>query len=206
MAGSPSGPSTYNTSTKVYCVSQAGLDRMRQLHPAQADRFSLARLGTVDHGLAPWSPDPVLRIISVSNLVPLKRVALLADALRLVSIPVHWTHVGDGPERAGIERRIAGLPAHVQALLLGNVPNQQLLRSYAEVPKDLFVHVSASEGGVPVSIQEASSFGIPALACDAGGVREIVGEGGGILLPTDVDAVALARAVELAGYPAYHGP
>ena len=77
----------------------------------------------------------------------------------------------------------------------GAVPNHELITYYRHHPVDLFVHASASEGGVPVALQEAASFGIPLVACDAGGVRELVSEGTGLLLPVDVDPASLARAI-----------
>ena len=41
------------------------------------------------------------------------------------------------------------------------------------MPVDLFLTVSANEG-IPVSIMEAQSFGIPVIATDVGGISEIV--------------------------------
>ncbi|MBV6403741.1 MAG: glycosyltransferase [Flavobacteriales bacterium] len=181
---------------RLFLVSQAGLDDIKARHPAQAARCELARLGTHDHGPGPWSPAEVLRIVSASHLVPIKRVALLVDALRLVRRPVRWTHFGDGPERAAVEAAVATLPPHVHAELPGNIANQDLLAWYRSTPVDLFVHLSSTEGGVPVALQEAASFGIPLLAADAGGVREIVGPATGTLLPHRPEAAAIARQLD----------
>ena len=180
---------------RIYCVSRAGLDTMERLHPAYRDRFHLARLGTVDHGPGPWEPSDTLRLVSCSNLVPLKRVELIVQALGMIGRPVAWTHFGDGPERGRLEAMARALPDHIQVVWTGAVPNRELIAWYREHSVDLFVHVSASEGGVPVALQEAASFGIPLVACDAGGVRELVSEGTGLLLPVDVDPASLARAI-----------
>ncbi len=184
---------------RIHCVSQAGLDTMSLLHPAHKEKFHLARLGTEDHGPGPWTPSSALRLVSCSNLVPLKRVDLLVEALMRMQRPVQWTHFGDGPERARLERRIADLPANVQVELKGAVANTALMAWYRAHPVDLFVHLSASEGGIPVSIQEAVSFGIPVVACDAGGVREIVGPATGRLLPLECGADLLAGTLEELG-------
>ena len=56
---------------------------------------------------------------------------------------------------------------------------------------DVFVHLSHLEGGVAIAIQEAASFGIPVIATDSGGVREIMRPGTGVLLPR----MATAREV-----------
>lgn len=179
----------------VFCASQAGLDHLLQRYPKDAQRFELARLGTRDHGAGPWAPDPVLRITSCSHAIPLKRIDLLIDALALVGTPVRWIHFGGGPELESLRTKAAALPAHIQAELPGATANADILQHYATHPVDLAVHLSSSEGGVAVALQEAASFGIPLLATDAGGVRELVNEHTGTLLPLEVDAATVAQAL-----------
>jgi colanic acid/amylovoran biosynthesis glycosyltransferase len=72
-----------------------------------------------------------------------------------------------------VERAAARLPDRVSWRLAGHVDHSQLLECYRENRVDLFVSLSTSEG-LPVSMMEAISFGIPVLATDAGGVPEIV--------------------------------
>jgi len=47
-----------------------------------------------------------------------------------------------------------------------------------------------------VSIMEAQSYGIPVIATDTGGVREIVVEGTGSLLPVNFLPADLAKLIE----------
>lgn len=188
----------------VFCASQAGLDHMLQRYPKDADRFELARLGTRDHGAGPWSPGGPLRITSCSHAIPLKRIDLLIDALELVQRPVQWVHFGGGPELERLRMRAKSLPAHIRAELLGATANADILKHYATAPVDLAVHLSNSEGGVAVALQEAASFGIPLLATDAGGVRELVGPETGILLPLEVEASTVAEHLNsMPGSPLY---
>ena len=59
--------------------------------------------------------------------------------------------------------------------------------------------LSSDNEGTPVSLIEAAAAGLPAVATDVGGVREVVGEETGILVPRG-DAAGLASAiVEMAG-------
>lgn len=187
---------------RVFAASQAGLDHLRARHPEHQAKFHLARLGTRDHGPGPWSPSKVLRVASCSRLVELKRVPLLAGVLRKVAIPVEWTHFGDGPERDNVEALVASMPSSVHAALAGAVPNAEVMAWYRAHPVDLFIHLGESEGGVPVALQEAASFGIPLMACDAGGVREIVDERTGILLPLDPLPRQIVQLLE--EFPAGH--
>lgn len=178
---------------RVFIISQAGMDHMKEHYPDHAGKYVLSRLATSDHGAGPWSPSATLRLVSCSNLVPLKRVHLIVEALMRVNVPVAWTHFGDGDERAAIQEKIALLPANVRAELMGHRSNAEVIAWYRSNAVDLFLHMSSTEGGVPVALQEAASFGIPLLAADAGGVKEIVNEATGVLLAVDPDPGSIAR-------------
>lgn len=152
------------------------------------------RLGVFDHGLNPEREEPAFQIVSCSHVVPVKRVAFLAEVIGGLGINVRWTHIGDGPLRAKVEAVIAKFPKNVTGVLLGAMPNAEVLRYYSEHQVDLFVNVSESEG-VPVSIMEAFSFGIPVLATNTGGVSEIVDETVGKLLPVDISMEQLREVI-----------
>lgn len=180
---------------RILVASQAGLDDVLSRYPAMAHKFKLARLATLDHGAGPWAPSATLRVVSCSNLVELKRVPLIAEALGHVQGPVQWTHFGDGPERGAVEAAVKGLPGNISVELMGNRPNSEVIGWYRSRPADVFVHASSTEGGAPVAMQEAASFGIPLVAADAGGVREVVTAQSGILLPHAVLPQELGRVL-----------
>ena len=181
---------------RIFIASKAGMDHIKQQWPGNAEKIRLARLGTRDHGIGPWSLGRELRITSCSNLIPLKRVHLIAEALRHINYPVRWTHFGDGPERARVEAVIKTLPANIHVDLMGSRPNPEVIDWYKANPVDVFVHASYTEGGAPVALQEAASFGIPLVAADAGGVCEIVTDTTGILLPNALTAEALGAVLD----------
>lgn len=158
-------------------------------------RIELHRLGVFDHGLNPKMEEPAFQIVSCSNIVPVKRVAFLAEVISGLGFKVRWTHIGDGPLRSKVESVIAKFPENVTGVLLGAMPNEKVLDYYATHHVDLFVNVSESEG-VPVSIMEAFSFGIPVMATDVGGVSEIVDDSVGSLLPADVTKQQLKLFIE----------
>ncbi len=179
----------------LYPVSAAGRDDIVRRYPQHAAKITVSHTATFDHGPAPWAPDPAFRIVSCGNLIPIKRMHLLAEALALVQRPVHWTHFGDGSERDRIAAIVARSPAHVEVTLAGAVKNEDLLAFYAHRPVDLFIHLSETEGGVAVALQEAASFGIPLLAADAGGVRELVNAHTGELMPHELSPAAVAAHI-----------
>ncbi|MEO8590179.1 MAG: glycosyltransferase [Flavobacteriales bacterium] len=180
---------------RVICIATSGRDHLREQYPASAENIVLGHLGTTDHGPAPWSPDATLRLVSCSHLRAPKRLDVIAEALLRVKRPVHWTHLGDGPLRAALEELVRQCSANVRVALKGNVSNEDVLRWYHTHPVDLFVHASAKEG-LPVALMEAASFGIPLVANDVGGVREVVTERSGVLLPAEAGPAEWAAFID----------
>jgi glycosyltransferase involved in cell wall biosynthesis len=96
--------------------------------------------------------------------------------------------VGDGPERARVER-LAAEAGHVQVLgSRGDVPD--LLAAC-----DAFCLLSRAEA-LPMSILEAMALGLPVVTADVGGSAEAVadGETGIVVAPGDTGAAAGALA------------
>ena len=77
---------------------------------------------------------------------------------------------------------------------VGQLPPAAVLPWLTRNPVDLFCNVSDSEG-LPVSLMEAASCGIPMLARDVGGNREIVDASVGCLLPATCEAADIAEAI-----------
>lgn len=181
---------------EVYPISEDGKAYLDQLYEGKwNDKVQVMRLGTDDHGMNPEKGSGVPTLVSVSNLVSVKRVDRIIDSLKDCKQPVRWYHFGDGPLREELEKRAKTLPAHIEYRFMGAVPNETLIDFYRENHVDVFLNVSASEG-VPVSIMEALSFGIPVVATDVGGTHEIVLDGqNGYLLPREFDSGMLMKAV-----------
>lgn len=184
---------------RIYAVSTAGLEYLRAAHPEKRDLFTLATLGTTDHGVNPWCPPEPLRIASCSYIIPRKRLTAWVEVLRRVSVPVVWTHFGDGPEKDKVLEAITTLPSNVRVELMGQRSNAEVMAWYSANPVHLFVLYSELEGGVAVAAQEAASFGIPVLATDSGGVRDLLNAHTGRLLPRDPDPDEVARWID--AYP-----
>ncbi len=182
---------------RIVLIAEDGRRYLAEKYPAWADRLTVSRLGTEDHGTCPAPAERApLRLVSCSTLLPQKRVELIVRALGLLTdLPVRWTHYGDGPLRGEIEALCRTLPENVSWELKGHIDNTALLAEYARTPYHLFINVSSSEG-IPVSIMEAMSFSIPAAATDVGGTGELVLDGKtGVLLPADLSPERLAEAI-----------
>lgn len=183
-----------NALDRVFTISNDGKRYLSSQFPEQRHKIKTSRLGT--KAVLKKNPpinDGTFRIISCSYLKDVKRVHIIIEALSKMTIPVEWTHIGDGPLRGELERGIEQLPLNIKVHLLGNLTNEKVILTYKDNDFDVFVNVSESEG-IPVTFMEAFSCGIPIIATNVGGVPEIVNEQNGILLPKDLVAEDLKKA------------
>lgn len=140
--------------------------------------------------------DNQIIICSCSTIIPVKRVNLIIDLLASLNISnLKWVHFGDGFLRKEITEYAAERLPNIQYKLKGIVPNNKILDFYSQNYVDLFVNLSESEG-IPVSIMEALSAGIPVLATNVGGTAEAINVENGFLLPKDFDINEVSKLVE----------
>ena len=187
---------------KLYFISEQGRDYWLDHFPCEdTGRAAVRLLGCAPPGIGPSVslPGP-LRLFSCSSAIPLKRIGLLIRALARIpeAVPVFWTHIGGGPEldtlRSEAEALLAVRP-NVRYSFTGPLPNGEIRPLYVREGAALFINVSESEG-LPVSMMEAISVGIPLMGTEVGGVSELVGPDTGILLPADPSPEEIAGALE----------
>lgn len=160
-----------------------------------------ASIGHVPLGTPLLAPEPVARqapfvLLSCSNAVPGKRLELLARALEHLRTELTWVHVGDGPTLEAVRGIAAELPESIRVDFRGALSNDDVRALYPTLRPSLFVNVSEMEG-LPVSMMEAMSAGVPVLGTDVGGVSEIVSHGAnGMLLPPEAPAQGIAAAID----------
>jgi colanic acid/amylovoran biosynthesis glycosyltransferase len=156
----------------------------------------IARLGTISEGISIQSQDGYLRIVSTAMIEPVKRVELIAQALYYTKSKIIWYHIGDGSKFQEIkDLNSKNYNTNVETLLLGKIPSKEVLNFYINNTIDLFLNVSSSEG-VPVSIMEALSAGIPIYATNVGGTSEIVDSDVGLLLEPNISPMELALLLD----------
>ena len=134
-------------------------------------------------------------VVHVSNFRPVKRVPWLVEAFAeaTVDTDARLVLIGDGPEQAAARERAAALGAGGRVTFLGERDVLPELLASA----DVFALSSASES-FGLSALEAMACGTPVVACDAGGVREVVTHGTtGLLSGTEDRAAFSAHLAEL---------
>ncbi len=172
-------------------ISQHGQAYFKRRYPNISVPSLVSRLGVADSGIAIAGNDNTLHLVSCSGINEVKRVHLIAQALKQVDFKVNWVHFGWGDRGASVAALLKELPDNVNTSLKGAVSNSEVIEYYKTHPVDLFINVSAYEG-IPVAVMEAISFGIPVMATCVGGLPEIVNEQNGVLVCADISPAALA--------------
>ena len=192
---------TFQNLDGIFFISEHGKEyfenRLRVINP----KNMISRLGVENPflNIIPKSDPDFFRIVSCSSIIKVKRVDLIISALENLKTnrKIIWNHFGEGElmsEIKGLAEKKLGPLKNVEFRFMGQLQNIKLLEFYANNKIDLFINTSSSEG-IPVSIMEAQSFGIPVIATYVGGVKEVVLEGTGVLLPVNFKPEDLAKMI-----------
>lgn len=142
---------------------------------------------------ARWGiPDDELVVLLARRLVEKNGVVVFAEAAtRLADLPLRLVLAGDGPERGKVEQILTRGGMMARALLLGNVPNQQMLDVYRAA--DISVLPSFMEA-TSITGLESMACGLPLVGTRVGGIPVLIedGQSGRLVEPGDADALATA--------------
>ncbi len=195
----PFNKSYLNALNRVYCVSQHALRYMETDYDISKDILRVSRLGVDDPGMIAAYSNSKMHIISCSNVIKIKRIDRIVDALKelevMTSLPIEWTHIGDG-DLCDMMKEYANVALkRVKVNWLGRISNTEVKTYFSENKIDCFINTSDNEG-VPVSIMEALSFGVPVVAFDVGGVAEVVNDKVGKCLDATSSSRELAMEIQ----------
>lgn len=184
----------YRCATHVVANSPSAVKILRE------ERVSAPQIVMIPNGIdlaahsCVRSAAPIRRIVTVANLRREKNHEALIAAAALLA-PSHpelrYRIVGDGPRRAELEAlaRARGIADRIE--FLGHQEDVPSLLAGA----DLFVLPSRSEA-FPNGAIEAMAAGLPVVASDVGGLRDLIDDGRTGLLVPPANPEALAAAIE----------
>ena len=187
---------------RVTAVSQAVADA--HLAAGLVNRRTLSVLPNgVD--MEVWRPDASLRVavrhelgsadefwwLAAGRLDPVKDYPTLLRAMVATPESARLLIAGDGPLRSELVGLSARLGLERRVRFLGFVPD---LTRWLQAA-DAFV-LSSQWEGLPMGLIEAAASGLPAVATDVPGSREVIAQGqtGWLTAPGDADALAEAMA------------
>jgi glycosyltransferase involved in cell wall biosynthesis len=173
------------------------------------DRVDPRRVHVIRNAVLPVAPDPAARdrartawgvgpehlvVGCVANHHPGKGLPELVEAAAVLSHPgrmLRFVIVGDGPQRAELERSIN--TRGLDGVVILDLDAGDARPRYAGF--DIAVQASESEG-LPNAILEAAAAGLPIVATAVGGTPEVIEDGRTGLLVEPRDPLALAAAID----------
>ena len=204
---------------RILCVSRAEYDKALRFRIARPPRLLEVGQGAKLDIFDPSRVDPATEIAEslrarleggfvigcVARLVTEKGVDCLIEAAALVAAeldqPLHVVVVGDGPERAALERQVQESGSRAEVHFVGAVTD---LRSVASLYTlfDVFVLPTRWES-FGVVFAEAMAMEVPVVGPDMEPIRTVVGRGPtGILVTPDEPGEYAAAILRLAADPA----
>lgn len=186
----------------VLSVSDEGTRYLQNKYPRAINKIKTVFLGSQDAGENPFDTTG-FTIVSCARVRDIKRIHKIAEMLQFVSFPITWIHIGSENLEAKNDPTISiylknkeklNQNPNVTVVTQGLMNNQEVLNLYKNTPINLFISLSEAEG-IPVSMMEAISFGIPILSTDVGGCKEIVNEKTGVLIPLETSMEEVAEII-----------
>ncbi|MGF1547896.1 MAG: glycosyltransferase family 4 protein [Thiotrichales bacterium] len=184
----------------IVCISHFARSQLMKLSPYEHwHKLEVSRLGVDPQVFTPkpFKSDPeVFEVICVGRLTPAKGQHILVAAIgALVAAGrrVRLRIVGDGTDRASLERQVKSLGLGEQVVFEGAVNQDRIRELYAQA--DAFSIPSFAEG-IPVVLMEAMAMEIPCVTTRITGIPELIRDGvdGLLVAPSASDELAAAIA------------
>jgi len=188
-------------------IAQNALELAAERVPPAALRKAIVLPMGVELGARPAPGErPRARpvVMWAANLIEVKGHRYLLEAAALLKgrgIDVELRLPGDGEMRNALRQHISALGLDDRVTMPGRLPHREVLSLYRAGEVDCVAAPSLDMGGglregLPVTILEAMSYGIPIVATNTAGIPEAVEDGVSGLLVPQADATALADALQ----------
>lgn len=194
--------------SRLYVASHEGMKMLQKEHSSHADKICTRILGSskihtgeISPNTKNSEPEPEITFLSCARMVPYKRVDLAISfisslAKSFPSVKFRYIHIGDGPLGSSIRGQIARIqPSNVTFDIKGFITNKEVQDIYRNTSIDWTILLSTMEGGNPIALSEALSYGVPVIACNVPGCCEIADDTVGILLSPNPTAEEFIRRI-----------
>lgn len=142
------------------------------------------------------------RMVCVGNLIPIKSHETLFHSIALAGstgLRLSIEIVGSGYLLDRLKLLAIRLNIADSVIFLGQIPHHELMNKYSIGYYHLAIlssvtDASGQEEGIPISLMEAMSFGIPIISTESGGIPELVPRNLDLLVPKG-DSQAMASKI-----------
>lgn len=188
-------------------ISHTNLTYVRENYPGiDLSRAHVLHLGVQVPDDRPQRhyPEERKKIVCIGSFRPIKGHIYLLEAMKILKgkrQDLKLVLIGDGELRKQLQRFVADNKLENQVEFKGAIDHELLmlfLKNDPEIAAVIMPSVDLGPGkheGVPVSLMEAMSLGIPVIATKTGGIPELVDESCGLLVE-DKNAEVLAEAID----------
>jgi colanic acid/amylovoran biosynthesis glycosyltransferase len=186
-------------------ISRRGAKDSLQYGVAE-EKISVIPMGVAVEGSPPVRTfeGEFLRVMCAANLIEVKGHKYLLKALSILKedgLKVRLSIAGVGPLFESLRHMVVDLNLAEEVNFLGQIAHSELMEMYRLGSVDLFVLPSieldpVNHEGVPVSLMEAMSFGIPCISTKTGSIQELLTDEFNNTVPQQ-DAEAIAEKIKL---------
>lgn len=172
---------------KIICVSDYDKELALRFRICKKDKLIRIYNGVrPSDGLSVYKENT---IISVGRLTYQKDFLLLIESFYQSKIDFILKIIGSGPDEQTIKNKIKDLSLETKVILTGDLSPEEVRREMKKAK--VFILISKYEG-LPITILEAMSTGLPVIASKVGGIPEEINEDCGVLVSNNVNDVAQA--------------
>lgn len=121
------------------------------------------------------------KIVCIANLIPVKGIEYLLEAMTLVADKISLDIIGRGPSRKLLAEKATALGIKDRVNFLGALPHSQVTGRLLSGNYGALVLPSVDLGGglhegIPAALMEAMASGVPVISTRTGGIPELIGE------------------------------
>lgn len=179
---------------EIYSVSKKGELYLKMRYPKFENKIDTCYLGTENTNEIFFDINLSFTIVTCSIIRNVKRLHLMIDILKSIKFDLTWHVLGNGAEEDNLKKSCLELPPNIKVVFHGYLSQKKIYDFYKSHSVNLFCSLSSSEG-IPVSMMEAISFGIPIMSTDVGGCNEICNDETGFLIYKNFDSTDVAEKI-----------
>jgi glycosyltransferase involved in cell wall biosynthesis len=193
-----------NSACMVRVISQDGKRMMLERGVEANNKLQVLPMGVSIPPHGTFNRPEADVVLCPADLLEVKGHRYLLHAWRIVKdrcLPGELWLAGEWQLTGVLAKLVEDLEIASSVKFLGTIAHPSLLELYSNGMISAVILASVDLGGgchegIPVSLVEAMSHGIPVIGTNTGGIPELIKPGTGLLVPA-CDAVALADAIEL---------